>query len=56
MPDHHELLQGSLPASLQRLSLSHWPHALQAGVWPQQLKAMYLGVFNHPLLPPRLVD
>ena len=51
MEQHHQLLQQSLPASLERLRLCSWPHALQAGVWPAGLKALHLGRFDHPLQP-----
>ena len=51
LEQHHELLQGLLPASLERLRLWSWPHLLQAGEWPPALKALHLGTFDQLLVP-----
>ena len=46
---HHRLVQGSLPASLERLSLWHWSQPLEVEVLPPRLKTLHLHGFNHPL-------
>ena len=46
--ERHLLAQRLLPASLQRLSLDHWPHALEVGALPQQLKALHMAVCPRP--------
>ena len=51
MYDHHQSLLPSLPASLQRLRLNFWPHALQAEGWPAGLKALHLSQLHRPLQP-----
>ena len=42
MGDHLAKLLASLPASLERLSLSRWPHHLQVRTLPRGLKALHV--------------